>query len=166
MLIKKKQEQQSRAVTAQNVWNLPALKDEDGIGTRLNECPTLPLILATHADNGTLTLLDKTEIKVQSHTFSYAIAKALHRNIVKAPAWFFAHKERRLNHLPRDIIAMIRLHIKGQVELGLVDGTVIRVDSIDSMTTLDFHEHIGLARKAGRSAPTNDWSDYEDESYD
>ena len=41
VMLKKKQEHQSRALTAQNVCNLPALKDEEGIGTRFDECPTL-----------------------------------------------------------------------------------------------------------------------------
>ena len=71
------------------------------------------------ANNGTLTLLDGTSLKVQSHYFAYETAKALHRNIVKAPTWLFAHKKRCLNHLPKTIVDMIRLHIKGQVELGL-----------------------------------------------
>jgi CRISPR-associated endonuclease/helicase Cas3 len=162
----KKVKHKSRAETAQNVWNLPALRDEEGIGTRLDECPTLPLILATAASNGMLTLLDGTEIKVQSHYFAYDTAKALHRNMVKAPAWLFANKDRCLKHLPRDAEGMIRLHIKGQVELGLVDGTAISADSIDPTTLLDFHEHTGLAKKAGKSTPTKDWTDYDDESYD
>jgi len=166
VLLQKKREQQSRAITAQNVWNMPVLKDEEGIGTRLNQCPTLPLILATHVGNDTLTLLDNSEIKVQSQYFSYDTAKALHRNIVKAPAWFFGHKEHCLNHLPRDVGAMLRLHIKGRVEFGILDGTAIRADSIDTSTLLDFHENIGLSRKAGQSSPTNEWNEYDDESYD
>ena len=166
VMLQKKQVQQSRAITAQNVWNLPALKDEEGIGTRLDECPTLPLILARQADNTTLTLLDGTPLKVQSHYFDYDTAKALHRNIVKAPAWLFAHKDCCLNHLPRDVSNMIRLHIKGQIELGLVDGTAIRADSIDAETHLDFHEYTGLSRKAGSPSSTNDWNDYDDESND
>ena len=165
-MVKKKQDHHNRAVTIQNVWNREALKDDEGIGTRLDECPTLPLILGTQADVRSLTLLDGTVIKVQSHYFSYPTAKALHRNIVKAPAWFFAHKDRCLNHLPRDVRDMIRLHIKGPVELGLVDGTAIRADSLDTATVLDFHEHTGLAKKAGRPSPLNNWNDDADESYD
>lgn len=163
VMLQKKQVQQSRAITAQNVWNLPVLKDEEGIGTRLDECPTLPLILATQADSGALTLLDGTVIKVQSHYFAYATAKVLHRNIVKAPAWLFAHKDRCLNHLSRDASNMIRLHIKGPIELGLVDDTAIHADSIDPETLLDFHEDTGLSKKAGRPSSTNY---YDDESND
>jgi hypothetical protein len=122
--------------------------------------------LARQADNATLTLLDGTVVKVQSHYFAYATAKALHRNIVKAPAWLFAHKDCCLNHLPRDVSAMIRLHIKGKIDLGLVDGTAIRADSIDAETLLDFHEHAGLSKKVGRPSSTNDWNDYDDESND
>ena len=163
---KKKHEHQSRAVTAQNVWNLPALKDEEGIGTRIDECPTLPLILATEANNGTLTLLDGTSFTVQSHYFDYDTAKALHRNIVKAPAWLFAHQDRCLNHLPKNVSDMIRLHIKGHVELGLLNGTVIMADSLDADTRLEFHEHTGLAKKAGSQSPTTYRNEYDDESYD
>jgi CRISPR-associated endonuclease/helicase Cas3 len=166
MMLQRKQEQKNQAITAQNVWNLPALKDEEGIGTRLDECPTLPLILAVRADNTTLTLLDGTVIKVQSHYFAYATAKALHRNIVKAPTWLFEHKDSCLKHLPQGVIAMIRLHIKGPIELGLLDGTDISADSIDAKIQLDFHQHTGLSKKTGRPSPTNDWNAYDDESYD
>jgi CRISPR-associated endonuclease/helicase Cas3 len=165
-MLKKKRDHQNRAVTAQNVWNLPALKDEEGIGTRLDECPTAPLILATQADNGVLTLLDGAVVNVQSHHFDYAIAKALHRNIVKTPAWIFANKPLCLKHLPREIEAMIRLHIKGEVELGLLEGGVVHADSFGGDIVLEFHEAAGLETRGGKPPPKTQRDDDENEFYD
>ncbi len=163
-MLKKRDAHQNRAETAQNVWNLSALKDEEGIGTRLNECPTLPLILAKDASVRHLTLLDGTLIKVQANYFDYSIAKALHRNIIPAPAWFFPNKDRCLNHLPQQVPDMIKFHIKGQVELGILNGRNITAESLDAEARLEFHEHIGLTRKAGVRQPYN--YDDCDESFD
>ncbi len=166
-MVQKKLKHRSRAVTAQNVWNSPVLADEEGIGTRLDECPTLPLILARQADGSSLTLLDGTVIELRPHQFSYFVAKALHRNIVKAPSWLFAHKKDRcLNHLPREVGTMTRLHIKGQIELGIVEGAAIRADSIDSATHVEYHALSGLAHRVIQRLTTNNRDEYEDESYD
>ena len=43
-LEEKRRKHTGQAETMRNVWNLPALRDEEGIGTRLHECPTLPVI--------------------------------------------------------------------------------------------------------------------------
>ncbi len=157
---KKKRDHQSRAVTAQNVWNAPSLDDKEGIGTRLNESPTLPLILATEATNSAVTLLDGTSLPVQSDYFAYETAKALHRNLVKAPAWVFALRDHCLGHLPRKVGEMIGRHIKGTVELGLLHGSAVSAESIAEGFRLEFRNDVGLTiRRNDRTAVLSDDED-------
>jgi CRISPR-associated endonuclease/helicase Cas3 len=159
-----------QAETAQNVWNLPALKDEEGVGTRLNECPTLPLILARAVDQNAVTLLDGEVIAVQAFRFDYDVAKALHRNTVKAPAWWFANKDRCLKGMPAAVVAMVGLHIRGRVELGIVDGSRVNAESLGEGGALDYDANCGVSKgDEAVSAPSqrNDYgNDYDDESYD
>jgi CRISPR-associated endonuclease/helicase Cas3 len=156
-----------QAETAQNVWNLPALRDEEGIGTRLNECPTLPLILVKSADQKAVALLDGPPIPVQSVRFDYATAKALHWNMVKAPAWWFGKKERCLKSVPASVAAMVAFHMRGRVEMVVVSGTSITAESLGEGCALDFDTDRGLSRNYGTvTSPPTRWNDYDDESYD
>jgi CRISPR-associated endonuclease/helicase Cas3 len=150
-----------QAETSENVWNLPALQDEEGIGTRLNECPTLPLVLARSVDDKTVTPLDGPPIPVQAARFDYATARALHRNLVKAPAWWFAKKGRCLQSVPASVAAMVSLHVHGPAEMGVVNGTTITAQSLGEGATLDFDPDRGLLLRPGTGG-----DDYQDESYD
>ncbi len=157
-----------RAEAVQNVWNLPALRDEEGIGTRLNERPTLPLILVREVTHEKLIPLDGAPIPLQSFRFDYATAKALHWNLVKAPAWWFAHKELYLKSVPRSVAEMVALHVRGKVEIAEVQGNTIRADSLGDGVTLDFDPDRGLARSAivRTKASIPEWEGDEDESDD
>lgn len=156
----------SRAEAVQNVWNLPALRDEEGVGTRLNERPTLPLILVREATQENLIPLDGAPIPVQSFRFDYATAKALHWNMVKAPAWWFAHKELCLKSVPRAGAEMVTLHVRGSVEIAEVQGNTISADSFGEGIMLDFDPDRGLSRKPvvpSEAAPN--WSEVNNELY-
>ena len=155
-----------QAETAQNVWNLPALKDEEGIGTRLNECPTLPLVLAKSAERGTVVPLDGPPIPVQWARFDYTTAKALHWNMVKAPAWWFANKGGCLRSMPGPVAKMVALHVRGTVEMAIVRGGAITADSLAGGCALTLNTDSGLCRVAEASASAAGRNDYDDESYD
>lgn len=152
-----------RAEAAQNVWNLPALRDEEGVGTRLNDCPTLPLIFVRDATAESVTPLDGAAISVQSARFEYATARSLHWNAVKAPAWWFARKDLCLKSVPRAVADMVALHVRGQVEIAVVRGNTIAVESLGEGVVLDFDPERGLSRKA---AATPTWSEEYDEPCD
>lgn len=165
-LEQKRLDHTGQAETAQNVWNLPALKDEEGIGTRLNECPTLPLILAKSADREIVVLLDGSSVPVQSLRFDYNTAKALHRNVVKAPKWWFNLKGRYLMSVPDAVGKMVALHMRGQVEMAVISGTAITTESLGEGRALDFSDDRGLSLNAGYITPPTYWKEDDDESYD
>jgi CRISPR-associated endonuclease/helicase Cas3 len=80
------------ALTAASVWAVPALGDEEGVQTRLNDRPTAQLLLVQQvqksADGSThLHLLDGEKVKVRAGEWSFAAAKAMHRNLVRLPRW-------------------------------------------------------------------------------
>ncbi len=61
---------------------------------------------------------------------------------------------------------MIKLHIKGRVEFGILDGSVVQADSIGSGIRLEFHEAAGLEMRAGKPPTKTQGDDDENEFYD
>jgi CRISPR-associated endonuclease/helicase Cas3 len=83
--------QQARAIAAIGVWNLPALDDEEGVQTRYTTLKTANLVLARRIDidghKTKIRFLDDTEYGICGPQFDFELAKALHRNMVRVPAW-------------------------------------------------------------------------------
>ncbi|MCA1964758.1 MAG: CRISPR-associated helicase Cas3', partial [Prosthecobacter sp.] len=153
-----------RAETAQNLWNLPTLEDEEGIGTRLNTCETLPLVLISTRGEGSVTLHEGQTLPVQDLDFDFPSAKALHRNLVKAPAWWFADKRRCLDHLSRAEAAFLKKHLHGDFEAGELDGLRVTAAGLGE-TQLEYSPSFGLIKlKQATLTKIYDWED--DDSYD
>ena len=156
-----------RAGFIQNVWNLPGLKDDESVGTRLIGQKTLPLVLVSEADDRKITFLDGTELPVQSRRFDYETARALHRNLVKAPDWWFARKERLLKSVPLPVAAMSGLHLRGRVEVGVVAGRTIKLESLSEGDALEYDGETGLSRRSGTGVGAEAGRpDYYEEDYD
>jgi CRISPR-associated endonuclease/helicase Cas3 len=154
---------EGRAQSAQNVWQLPSLPDEEGATTRLNSCPTLPLVLLTDIGREFLTLHDGTTLAMAPDHFDRATARALHRNMVRAPAWWFADKSKLLRHLPQNAANTIRLHLHGPTEAAVLSMTS-RSLTADSLGTcqLEYSPSLGLVRKQG---PSSSYSELPDEEW-
>lgn len=75
-----------KALTSSNIWQA-ALDDQEGVQTRLNELPTVSLILSQ--DGGTC-FIDGTAVPQATAEFSYQAARAIHRSLVKVPAHHFS----------------------------------------------------------------------------
>lgn len=156
----KKIQYEGRAQSAQNVWQLQVPSNEERATTRLNSCPTLPLIIFTDLGRDTLTLLDGSTVTIAPERFDRTTARALHRNAVKAPAWWFPEKSKLLGHLPQNAAAMIRLHLHGLTETALLSPTS-RTLMADSLGTcqLEYSPSLGLVRKPGVSCNYAELSD-------
>ncbi len=74
-----------------NLWQA-ALNDEEGIQTRLNEMPTLSLVLCRRLGNDTVEFIDGTTVRFQtdSAVFQLPLAQAMHKNLVRVPEYCFA----------------------------------------------------------------------------
>ncbi len=72
-----------------NFWQ-HLLPDEEGRArTRISDIPTTQLILAQNRDGNRITLLNGEKVTLRGNTFVLASARAIHRNIVKVPEYYF-----------------------------------------------------------------------------
>jgi len=70
------------------LWVHPGV---EGTQTRLNEMPTIQLVLCRVVGENSVEFLDKTEkVSIQTDCFHLGTAKAVHRNVVKVPRHHFA----------------------------------------------------------------------------
>jgi hypothetical protein len=84
---------------------------------------------------------------------------------VKAPAWWFANKELFLKSMPASVAAMVELHMRGRVEMAVVNGNTIMAESLGA-GTLDYCADRGLSRIISTLNPPTNWNENDDESYD
>ena len=79
-----------RAHTAANRLKNPALDDDEGIQTRLNEQPTINVVLALDAaDPKAVSLLNGDLADLTVRDFQIATARSLQKNLVRVPLYFF-----------------------------------------------------------------------------
>lgn len=162
---KRRDKHRCKAEVMQGVWQMPSLPDDERAGTRLDECPTIHLLPILSEDRDRLTLLDGTEVTLDAYRFNYATARALHRNLIKAPCFWF-DPARFLKSVSSDAAATIQLHIRGEVEAALFDGRHLTAEGIKEGDCLEYSTDKGLALLAATAAPLYQPSDHDDESYD
>jgi CRISPR-associated endonuclease/helicase Cas3 len=97
-LEKRKAKFVGKALGATNRWSLPALNDDEGVQTRLNELPTITLGLLRSLEGGRgevrFVPLDGEAVTASEREWAREAAVALHRNHVKVPAWWLRDRER------------------------------------------------------------------------
>jgi len=71
-----------------NLWQ-PALKDEEGVQTRLNEMPTVALVLCRSIDNQEAVFVDGASEPFSEEQFRLSLAQAIHKNLVRVPEYCF-----------------------------------------------------------------------------
>jgi len=77
-----------RALMSSNIWQA-ALDDREGVQTRLNEMQTVAMILCRKITTEMAELIDGTVAELVSDTYTFATARAIHRNLVKVPQHHF-----------------------------------------------------------------------------
>jgi CRISPR-associated endonuclease/helicase Cas3 len=91
--LQRRREELSRlALTATNIWSIPALEDEEGVQTRYSSYPWVQLLLAREVTplggySARLRLLDGQVVTAQARGWSFEAAKAIHRNLAPVPRW-------------------------------------------------------------------------------
>ncbi len=96
-LARKRESFIGRALVSANRWGAEALPDDEGVQTRLNELPTLTLVLLRSLESQggkvRITPLDGDSAIAPECEWSRAAAVALHRNHVKIPVWWLRDKK-------------------------------------------------------------------------
>lgn len=83
------------ALSATNVWTIPALADEEGVQTRCSTYPMAQLLLASEitsldSHSARLCLLDGAGVTAHDRDWNFDTAKAIHRNLTRVPRWAVA----------------------------------------------------------------------------
>lgn len=106
-----------KALQSSNIWTV-ALEDEEGVQTRLNELPTVQLILCNMVGGPRYGLLDGTSQVFEKDAFQLSCAQALHKNMVKVP-----------RHLFDTVTAtpLLESYLHGEFTVGIVKGRNIEV---------------------------------------
>ena len=115
------------AIRNSNYWQL-ALNDEEGLQTRINEIPTVSVILCKQIQMNHVILLNNENIQFKNDRFDIKLARAIHKNLVKIPKCHFnlIVPDRRLQNYLHGEFA-IGIVADGKVEIdGLKDGTVVQ----------------------------------------
>jgi CRISPR-associated endonuclease/helicase Cas3 len=141
-LERKKSNLSQLALSNTNVWNQPALPDEEGVQTRYNSCPTAQLLLVTRIEPTVrgwtrIALLNGKIIEAADHDWSFPAAKAIHWNLVRLPRYAVAAA------LPTTP-AWVRLHVFGECALGLVCDGQIHWSGSDTPSGLTWHPDEGV----------------------
>ncbi len=118
-----------------NLWTL-ALEDEEGKQTRLNEIPTLSLVLCRSLSRTDIEFIDGSRALLGGEEFCLATAQAIHRNLVKIPTRHFLQMKEHPG---------IARYLRGAQSVGLVDhdGTVM-VAGLQSGVRLSWSSEFGI----------------------
>jgi CRISPR-associated endonuclease/helicase Cas3 len=133
-----------KALMSGNLWN-PALPDEEGAQTRVNEIPTLSLFLCRSLAQESAEFVDGRSCSLQGEKFQLHTAQAFHRNLVKIPQYHFGKDE--LESHP-----VVGRYVRGMYAIGRVgnDGKIL-VKGIKSGTSLRWDMDLGLVIEKGKT---------------
>lgn len=157
------------AASATLVLRQPALADDEGVQTRWNDRPTVQLLLATQPPVNLpghlirLTLADGTVSDFPDFRFEMAAARAVHRNLVRIPAW-------AVKNLAINTPSWLAQLAQWNTVLGVVRETDGAIVIGEAQTGMTWHpdEGVTLPRRTAmatpHSTPTLDYED--DEPYD
>ena len=121
-----------KAEMAANIFN-PALPDEEGVQTRLNEMPVVSLILAKCFDGRSIKLINGDGCRLEGDEFRINDARALHRNLVRVPKWVFElfHRTEATARYVRGDQAIAVVEDDGLIKIsGLKQGTRITWENV------------------------------------
>lgn len=127
-----------KALSSSNIWQA-ALDDREGVQTRLNEMPTVSLILCHEYSKERAHFIDGASATVTKDEFSYEVARAVHKNLIKVPAHHFTG-------LPADSVFGQYLYDQHAVGIVTTDG-IVTVKGLKDGIRLSYSEVMGLVVK-------------------
>lgn len=118
-----------------NLWQV-ALEDEEGVQTRINEVPTVALVLCRTCTDREAVFIDRSTGRLGSDQYRLATAQAIHKNLVKIPKYCFDRVEAS---------PAIADYLYGKQSVGIVaeNGTV-EVTGLKNGTWFFYSAELGL----------------------
>jgi CRISPR-associated endonuclease/helicase Cas3 len=124
-----------KALMSSNIWNIP-LPDEEGVQTRLNDVPTVSVVLCRSINKEEAVFIDGALGKLDGDTFRLHTAQAIHKNLVRVPKYCFD----RVESCPGFDDYLFGAHSVGIVsENGMVD-----VRELKNGIRLSYSDELGL----------------------
>lgn len=118
-----------------NIWDL-ALDDREGVQTRINEMPTVSLVLCKSINSQKADFIDDTAGVFGGDTFNFPTAQAIHRNLVRVPRYCFEYVK------PESAFAD---YLYGEQCAGIVtEGGKVDVQGLNSGIKLSYSDELGL----------------------
>lgn len=118
-----------------NIWQL-ALDDREGVQTRINEMPTVSLVLCKNINSQKADFIDDTAGVFGGDMFSFPTAQAIHRNLVRVPRYCFEFVK------PEPVFAD---YVYGEQCAGIVtEGGKVDVQGLNSGIKLSYSDELGL----------------------
>ncbi len=115
------------------------IDDVEGMNTRLNERPTVEMILLKSRTDKEWEFIDGTCINVSAKSFNIAVARVVNKNIVKIPRHILLDEN---NSLPEN--RFMGDYIRGEYVCGLVEGNEIIVQGLNSKEILKYSVEKGV----------------------
>ena len=131
----KKLADKQKSLQSSNIWAV-ALEDDEGVQTRLNEIPTLSLVLCGRLSKTDAEFIDGSRVVLGGEEFRLATAQAIHRNLVKVPVRHFVQMKEHPG---------IARYLRGPQSVGVVDrdGTV-KVEGLQDGVRLCWSRDLGM----------------------
>ena len=124
-----------KADMSTNIWQA-ALDDREGVQTRLNELPTVAMVLCRNLTNEQAQFVDTTTAKLSATEFIFPTAKAIHRNLVKVPDYCFDRVEP---------CSAFEEYLHETQCVGIVDDHgAVKVKGLSDKFRLHYSEELGL----------------------
>jgi CRISPR-associated endonuclease/helicase Cas3 len=124
-----------QAAMNSNYWQ-PQLPDAEGVQTRLNDIPTVSVVLCRSLNRREVVFIDDTSEKLGGEEFRLSTAQAIHRNLVRVPEYCFDKIKS---------CAAFADYIFGKQSVGIVaeNGTV-EMKGFKNGTKLFYSNQLGL----------------------
>jgi CRISPR-associated endonuclease/helicase Cas3 len=125
-----------KALMSSNIWQV-ALNDEEGVQTRLNEMPTIVLVLCRSFTVDEAVFVDGSRGQLCGDDYRLAIAQAIHRNLVRVPRHLFDRVE---------TCQVFSTYLYGEQSIGIVaDNEIVDVKGLKDGIRLIYSDELGLA---------------------
>ncbi|MCG2725565.1 MAG: CRISPR-associated helicase Cas3' [Elusimicrobia bacterium] len=118
-----------------NLWQV-ALEDEEGVQTRLNDMPTVSVVLCRNINRKEVVFIDDTSQSIGGD-FLLEAARAISKNLVRVPLHCFEQKQ----ITPCSAFAD---YLYGKQTIGIVEDGIVKVEGLKNGTRLFYSNENGL----------------------
>lgn len=141
-----------KALMSSNIWQV-ALEDEEGVQTRLNEIPTVLVVLCRSINKQEAVFMDDTSRELGGDVFLLPTAQAIHKNLVRVPRYCFDHVEsclaftfKKKNSLKsKNRPDHVEHYIHGEQSVGIVaESGAVKVNGLKNGIRVFYSDELGL----------------------